>query len=88
MSKRLTQEEVEKIFSDGGCIFDDIYINTYTPHIYTCKCGNKSKISIDNFKSGSNFNRALTNDDLPAPDGAETNNRLPEVIGFVLIAPR
>ena len=50
--KRLTQEEVEKIFLDQGCSFDDVYINTSTPHSYTCECGNKSKIKVEKFKIG------------------------------------
>jgi len=28
----------------------------------------------------------LTSDDFPAPEGAETKKRLPEVVGFLLIA--
>lgn len=50
MPKKLTQEEVEKIFLDEGCSFDDVYINSITPHNYTCKCGNKSKIRYSNFQ--------------------------------------
>lgn len=52
MGIKLTQDEVEKIFSDKNCSFDDIYINNSTPHNYTCECGNKSLIRIKDFKKG------------------------------------
>lgn len=52
MCKRSTQEEVEKIFSDEGCSFDDVYMGVKYSYNYTCSCGNKSKIRIKDFKKG------------------------------------
>jgi hypothetical protein len=48
----LSQEDVEKIFSDERCIFDDIYINSKTKHKYICSCGNKSLITVNRFQQG------------------------------------
>lgn len=53
-SRRLTYEEVQKTFEDGGCtLLSEVYINSMTPLEYACSCGNKSKILLGNFKKGS-----------------------------------
>ena len=47
-----TQEDAEKIFRDGGCIMKGKYIGDKFPVEYICECGNKDKISLNNFKKG------------------------------------
>lgn len=50
-------EYVFNILKEGGCkLLDDEYINNSTPMNYICKCGNKSKITLDHFKIGHRCN--------------------------------
>ena len=49
---RLTQEEVEQIYIDGGGTFDDAYIDSNKTYNYTCSCGNKARGRVHNFKIG------------------------------------
>lgn len=49
-SKKLTNNEVKKIFSDKGCILLDIYKNNKTPMKFICKCGNIAYHNLNNFK--------------------------------------
>lgn len=52
-TKKLTLEYVKKIFKEQDCeLLENIYINSNTKMKYFCKCGNKSSISFDNFRSG------------------------------------
>ncbi len=53
MPKKLTYEEVSKYFSDNDCeLLEKEYINSSIPLNYICSCGNKSIITLSNFKSG------------------------------------
>lgn len=50
--KKLTQEQVEKIFLDEGCELLDVYVNQRTKVKYRCSCGELSVITISDFKTG------------------------------------
>lgn len=52
MSNKLTQEEVEKIFSDQGCTFNDVYTNFNKSYNFICSCENDATAYIVNFKRG------------------------------------
>lgn len=52
-NKKHTIEFVKKKFEEGGCkLLSTEYKNIGTPMDYICECGNKAKISYDNFKYG------------------------------------
>jgi len=52
-NQRLTLDEVMQIFKDENCILvESTYKNARTPLNYICSCGNKSKITLTNFKAG------------------------------------
>jgi hypothetical protein len=52
-SKRLTYDYVLNYFKSEGCqLLEHDYINTDHKLNYICSCGNSSKISFHNFKSG------------------------------------
>ncbi len=50
MGRRYTQEEVEKIFEQKGCVLLSKYINSHTLVEYICKCGNIGKINLYHFR--------------------------------------
>ena len=50
--QKLTQEEAEKIFKDGGCELIGEYVDSHTPVEYRCSCGNIAKIRLGNFQQG------------------------------------
>jgi hypothetical protein len=49
--QKITQEQVENYFKLQGCKLIDEYKNNLTPMKYICKCGNKSSINWNNFKT-------------------------------------
>ena len=51
-SLRLSQNYVEKFFSDNGCSLLSEYKNNYSHLDYVCSCGNQSVISWSNFRKG------------------------------------
>lgn len=52
-SKKLLFEDVKQYFKDQRCeLLSTEYTNNSTLMDYVCNCGNKSKISLNNFKSG------------------------------------
>jgi hypothetical protein len=50
--KKLTQQNVEKIFADGGCELLCNYVNGRTKLMYKCSCGNISTTKLSDFKGG------------------------------------
>ena len=53
MGKRFTFEDVKQYFEDQGCeLLEKEYINCKTKMEYRCSCKNISKITFDDFKSG------------------------------------
>lgn len=52
MSKKLTQEEAEQIFIDGGGTFDDVYIDSNKIYNCTCSCGKKYRTYVYSFRKG------------------------------------
>ena len=52
MGKKLTQQQVDKIFLEQNCRLIDTYDNARLPMMYICSCGSESRISLDNFKKG------------------------------------
>jgi len=52
MPKKYSHEYVYNYFKEHGCELLEEYKDARTPMKYICQCGNKSKISFDNFKKG------------------------------------
>jgi hypothetical protein len=50
--EKYTTQYIANYFQEHECILIDEYTNSCTPMEYICKCGNKSKISWNNFKLG------------------------------------
>lgn len=51
--RRLTYEEVRKVFEDNGCVLlSTEYKRSKDKLRYICTCGNESEITFDKFKSG------------------------------------
>jgi hypothetical protein len=62
MPKKLTYDQVYKVFKDGGCeLLEKEYINSRTKLKYKCSCGNKSEILWHNFKKGHRCNKCGNN---------------------------
>jgi hypothetical protein len=54
MSKKLSLEYVQKIFSDKDCeLLSTMYINTGSKLSFKCKCGRLDEKSLDAFKARS-----------------------------------
>ena len=52
-AQKLDFNYVKNYFYEHGCkLLDDFYCNNNTPLNYECSCGNVSKITFGNFKSG------------------------------------
>jgi len=52
-NSRYSYEYVYNYFKENGCkLLSEEYINCHLPLKYICNCGNESKISFNNFKSG------------------------------------
>jgi hypothetical protein len=49
---KYTQEQVEKIFIQQGCVLKDQYLGYQIPMTYICSCGNLSDIRLANFLQG------------------------------------
>ncbi len=46
-------DKAKEFFKDNGCVLlEEIYINARIPMKYICKCGNQSKIRLDDFRKG------------------------------------
>lgn len=48
---RRSQDEVEQLFADAGCVLLDTYINANGPLEYICKCGKRVRSSYSCFKN-------------------------------------
>lgn len=49
---RIDEEEVKKLFKNNGCELLSEYKNSRTPVKYKCVCGEKSEITVSEFKRG------------------------------------
>jgi hypothetical protein len=52
MSLRLTQKEVEDIFTAQNCVLIDTYKNAHTKVKYLCSCGNEDWKTLSHFRRG------------------------------------
>jgi hypothetical protein len=52
MGMRYTQEQIERIFTQQGCILKDQYQNNHTPVTFICVCGTWSDIRVADFLMG------------------------------------
>jgi len=51
--KKLTIDQAKEVFVNGGCeLLEDNYENNHTAMRYRCSCGNSSKITLSDFKTG------------------------------------
>jgi len=53
-----TIEELKLEFASEGCVLkEEAYVNSHVPMQYICKCGNESKINLNNFRNGKRCQR-------------------------------
>ena len=61
-SDKFTLEYVKQYFEDNGCVLlEKKYINNSNKLSYKCSCGNKSKITFGNFRSGHRCRKCMGN---------------------------